>query len=140
MTDDQKTKREDIVKGMKKNFGDFRKRYGDRAKEVMYATATKQAVKEDIDEGLDPVGKEDHDIDNDGKKTKTDNYLKNRRQKISQAMKEGAEQIEEMGEMTPENKPRENEEVKAKDKAYSSYKKEKIAKNTRDWLEWAKKR
>lgn len=39
-------KREKIVKSMKKNFKDFRKRYGSRAKEVMYATATKMAMKE----------------------------------------------------------------------------------------------
>ena len=31
---------------------------------------------------LDPVGKEDGDINNDGKKDKTDSYLKNRREKI----------------------------------------------------------
>lgn len=36
-------KREEIVKTMKKSLSDFRKRYGDRAKEVMYATATKRA-------------------------------------------------------------------------------------------------
>jgi hypothetical protein len=41
-------KREDIVKGMKKNLGDFRKRYGKDAKSVMYATANKMA-KEDTD-------------------------------------------------------------------------------------------
>jgi hypothetical protein len=35
--------KERIVKGMKKNLAGFRARYGDRAKEVMYATATKQA-------------------------------------------------------------------------------------------------
>lgn len=39
-------KREDIVKGMKKNLGDFRKRYGKDAKSVMYATATKMAKEE----------------------------------------------------------------------------------------------
>jgi len=32
--------------------------------------------------GLDPVGKEDSDINNDGKVDKTDSYLKNRREKI----------------------------------------------------------
>tara|TARA_R110002012_G_scaffold33790_2_gene98528 strand:+ start:1096 stop:2448 length:1353 start_codon:yes stop_codon:yes gene_type:complete len=38
-------------------------------------------------EALDPVGKEDDDIDNDGKKnTKSDKYLKNRRNTISKAM------------------------------------------------------
>lgn len=38
-------KKEDIVKGMKKNMGDLKARYGDRAKEVMYATANKMAKK-----------------------------------------------------------------------------------------------
>ena len=33
-------------------------------------------------EALDPVGKEDDDINNDGKKDKTDKYLKNRRKAI----------------------------------------------------------
>ena len=35
--------KERIVKGMKKSFAGFRARYGDRAKSVMYATATKAA-------------------------------------------------------------------------------------------------
>lgn len=47
MTDADMAQREKIVKSMKKNFKDFRKRYGERAKEVMYATATKMAMKED---------------------------------------------------------------------------------------------
>ena len=50
MSDMQMKKREDTVKSMKKNFGDFRQRYGDKAKSVMYATATKQAMKEDEDQ------------------------------------------------------------------------------------------
>ena len=36
--------------------------------------------------GLDPVGKEDGDINNDGKKDKTDKYLMNRRKAIGKAM------------------------------------------------------
>ena len=36
-------------------------------------------------EALDPVGKEDGDINNDGKKDKTDKYLMNRRKKIGKA-------------------------------------------------------
>jgi len=36
-----------------------------------------------VDEKLDPVGKEDDDINNDGKVDKTDKYLKNRRNTIS---------------------------------------------------------
>jgi hypothetical protein len=40
-----KKKKEDIVKGMKKNMGDLKARYGEKAKNVMYATATKMAKK-----------------------------------------------------------------------------------------------
>jgi len=36
--------------------------------------------------GLDPVGQEDSDINNDGKVDKTDDYLKNRRNKIGSAI------------------------------------------------------
>jgi hypothetical protein len=36
---------------------------------------------------LDPVGKEDADINNDGKVNKTDKYLANRREKISNAIR-----------------------------------------------------
>ena len=35
---------------------------------------------------LDPVGQEDEDINNDGKKDKTDKYLKNRRKAIGNAI------------------------------------------------------
>lgn len=48
MTDAQMAKRERIVKSMKKKSATFEKRYGDKAKEVMYATATKMAM-EDLD-------------------------------------------------------------------------------------------
>jgi len=39
------------------------------------------------EEGMDPVGKEDSDINNDGKVDGTDKYLKNRREKTGHAMK-----------------------------------------------------
>ena len=45
MTSAEMEKREDIVKSMKKGMQGFKDRYGDRAKNVMYATATKQAMK-----------------------------------------------------------------------------------------------
>ena len=45
LTSAETKKKEEIVKSMKKNLAGFRARYGDRAKEVMYATATKQAKK-----------------------------------------------------------------------------------------------
>ena len=52
----------------------------------------KKIEKKDIQKkkksNLDPVGKEDADVDNDGRKnTSTDKYIKNRREKISQEMK-----------------------------------------------------
>jgi len=45
LTSAETKKKEEIVKSMKKNLSGFKSRYGDRAKEVMYATATKQAKK-----------------------------------------------------------------------------------------------
>ena len=45
---------------------------------------------------LDPVGKEDEDVDNDGKpNTTTDKYIKNRREKIKQAMMKKKKVVEE---------------------------------------------
>ena len=46
MTDAEMAKREKIAKSMKKGLAGFKERYGDRAKNVMYATATKQAMKD----------------------------------------------------------------------------------------------
>ena len=69
-------KEEKIVKALKKT-GKFKK--NDPA---MYAIAASKA------EGLDPVGKEDNDINNDGKVDKTDKYLSNRRKTISKNIDE----------------------------------------------------
>ena len=53
MSDADMAERERIVKGMKKNIAGFKSKYGERAKEVMYATATKQAMKEEtVDEAV----------------------------------------------------------------------------------------
>jgi len=41
-------------------------------------------------EGLDPVGKEDDDVNNDGKVDKTDKYLKNRRNVVSKKLAEAS--------------------------------------------------
>ena len=46
MTEPEMKKKEEIVKSMKKGIAGFKDRYGDRAKNVMYATATKQAMKD----------------------------------------------------------------------------------------------
>ena len=45
MTKSDVKKREKIVKGMKGSKKDFKKRYGEDAEDVMYATATKMAMK-----------------------------------------------------------------------------------------------
>lgn len=58
MTDDQKAERERLVKGMKKSYKGFVAKYGkDRAKSVMYATATKNAMKEEAEQ-LDELSKD----------------------------------------------------------------------------------
>lgn len=49
----EEKKREKYVKGMKKVKGDFEKRYGNKGEEVMYATATKMAKKESVEEAME---------------------------------------------------------------------------------------
>jgi hypothetical protein len=78
---DLSAKEEKIVKALKKT-GKFKK--DDPA---LYAIAASKA------EGLDPVGKEDDDINNDGKVDKTDKYLANRRKKIAANLKEGDHEV-----------------------------------------------
>jgi hypothetical protein len=76
---DLSAKEEKIVKALKKT-GKFKK--NDPA---LYAIAASKA------EGLDPVGKEDDDINNDGKVDKTDKYLSKRRKAIAANIKEGGD-------------------------------------------------
>ena len=78
---DLSAKEEKIVKALKKT-GKFKK--NDPA---LYAIAASKA------EGLDPVGKEDDDINNDGKVDKTDKYLSKRRKAIAANIKEGDHEV-----------------------------------------------
>jgi hypothetical protein len=55
MTDAQKAKREEIVKELKKKMDEFKDRYGDKATDVMYATATKMAMKDESEEDEDEL-------------------------------------------------------------------------------------
>jgi len=65
-------------------------------------------------EALDPVGQEDDDIDNDGKKnTKSDKYLKNRRAAVSKAI--GKKKVKESLVQTVVRMINEDQEEKAKD-------------------------
>jgi hypothetical protein len=78
---DLSAKEEKIVKALKKT-GKFKK--NDPA---LYAIAASKA------EGLDPVGKEDDDINNDGKVDKIDKYLANRRKAVAANIKEGDHEV-----------------------------------------------
>jgi len=52
----------------------------------MMESFSKGTPKQSLNEALDPVGKEDSDIDNDGDTDKTDKYLANRRKAVGKAM------------------------------------------------------
>jgi hypothetical protein len=69
----------------KKNFDDVqaaRYQAGGMPKKKAIAKATSDEFKE----AMDPVGKEDDDVNNDNEINKTDKYLKNRREKVSAAI------------------------------------------------------
>lgn len=68
LTKGEMNKREKEVKKFKKTFN------------------LQEMVIEVLEEKLDPIGKEDADINNDGKVDKTDDYLKNRRKAVSKAI------------------------------------------------------
>ena len=73
--------------------------------------------KEKMKEGLDPVGKEDGDVNNDGKKDSTDSYLMKRRKAIGNAMKKKLKESRSLSEvMTDEvdDKPIKEKNVKNK--------------------------
>jgi len=77
-----KGKKVDEISGMdkaKKNMDDYKK--GNRLTELV-----KAALMQPMEEKMDPVGKEDKDINNDGKVDKTDDYLANRRKAIKKAI------------------------------------------------------
>ena len=58
-----------------------------------YLNKFKQYLKS---EALDPVGKEDDDIDNDGDSDKTDDYLRKRRKVVTKAVTNEEEELDEM--------------------------------------------
>lgn len=66
--------------------------YEGEAKKGEQTAATKSG------KGLDPVGKEDGDVDNDGDKDKSDKYLLKRRAAIGKAMASRNEEVEELDE------------------------------------------
>jgi hypothetical protein len=71
----QKKKREEIVLSLKGKMDEFKSRYGDKARDVMYATATKMAMKEGVLEDLKDIvsSKSVKEVKfTDGKKQKVD--------------------------------------------------------------------
>jgi len=101
---------QDYVNLYMKNKQQFVNRYGKDAENIIKKRAEKLAKSKEennlkelvnklVKEKLDPVGKEDADINNDGKVDKTDNYLKNRRKNISKNIKEGIEGISDVDEL-----------------------------------------
>ena len=96
LTKGEDNKKEKYIKGMKKSFSDFKGRYGDDAKSVMYATATKMAKEDVVDEsiGLDLARVID--------KTKPPLGRDSKRRKISLALK-----MREVSKTAAKNKKRE---------------------------------
>jgi len=73
-------------------------RTGDLAKAEEFLNRVKPGKDDFINvEALDPVGKEDSDINNDGKSDKTDDYLQAKRDAISKNIKEGKKICETCG-------------------------------------------
>jgi hypothetical protein len=73
------------------------------AKKAEAADKKKADKKKKMEEAMDPVGKEDDDVNNDGNKDKTDDYLKNRRAAVSKAV--GGKKTDE-SKMMPKGKKR----------------------------------
>lgn len=73
-----------------------------------------------LNEGLDPVGKEDSDVNNDGKVDSSDSYLKKRRSAISKAIggKSVKEEAEEVAEESVKEEEKEIDESKSAGTAF----------------------
>jgi len=66
-----------------------------------------QTAKATSGKGLDPVGKEDSDVNNDGKVDKQDSYLKKRREAVGGAIATRKEEVEFIGEVKKNKKGKE---------------------------------
>ena len=76
----------------KKAVGAFKKQMGKE-----YGGTWKSRSKDPVAEALDPVGKEDADIDNDGDTDKSDKYLHKRRKAIAKAIATQKEALDPVG-------------------------------------------
>jgi hypothetical protein len=117
---------------------DMKKRRKDNEKAVEDMKKTKAhrdmaaAAAKKFDEALDPVGKEDDDVDNDGKKnTKSDKYLLNRRKAVGKAIAtQEAKEVKRWWDDDGDGKGYEEGEVSGKFK-----KKKKIKEGFSNWRE-----
>jgi hypothetical protein len=81
-----KSKPETYIKDFKKSDApQFKGKSAEKKRQMAIA-----AYMSNKNEALDAVGKEDDDVNNDGKVDKTDKYLKNRRDVVSKKLSEGA--------------------------------------------------
>lgn len=101
--EDKETSGDNVASGKKIGVDDFEKAKADGTKDGNKGSHAEKHVMEDvamtedesyIDEMLDPVGKEDKDVNNDGKENDQDDYIKNKRISISKAMNEMDDIIE----------------------------------------------
>jgi len=83
-----------------------------------------------FNEKMDPVGDEDEDVDNDGDSDESDEYLKNRREKISGNMKEEKDEDEE---------EEEEDEEDGKKKVYESLTEEELQETLNQIIEQIEK-
>jgi len=76
--------------------------YGEKSGKNYEGEDEKKMDKKEVKEALDPVGKEDDDVNNDGKVDDTDEYLKKRRGAIARAIKKNKKKVAEefIGEVT----------------------------------------
>ena len=88
MTDKQKSKREKIVMSMKSGEAGMKQRYGKNWKNVMYATATKQAMKEDSSDTY-----EGEELDEDDRSDAIEKQSKDNLTKSMKAMGKNDRQI-----------------------------------------------
>jgi hypothetical protein len=103
MTDDEMAERERIVKGMKKNIQSFKDKYGERAKEVMYATATKLA-KEEVDEEVIYYGGDPFDQPSAATIARRERAAEKRKQKEAEQKRQkqlNKEEVEKISEAAP---------------------------------------
>ena len=86
LTPAETKKKEEIVKSMKKNLAGFKSRYGERAKEVMYATATKQAKK--VAEDVSQIALSPQELQKQRQKAQIDSQITQmRKQTLSRVKK-----------------------------------------------------